>query len=81
MNADTDAKRSAHPPAFQKGDKGRVRNLLHVLKGHKRFSDPLTIRVKVGNSTYILSNGKTWKSSHRTVFPDTATTDKDTVEP
>ncbi|KAJ8336764.1 hypothetical protein SKAU_G00379840 [Synaphobranchus kaupii] len=80
MKAYTDAKRGARPPAFQKGDRVRVRNPLHVPKGHQRFSAPLTIREKVGDSTYILSNGKTWNASHLTVFPDTATTDEDTVE-
>ncbi|KAJ8373726.1 hypothetical protein SKAU_G00043060 [Synaphobranchus kaupii] len=80
MKAYTDAKRGARPPAFQKGDRVRVRKPLHVPKGHQRFSAPLTIREKVGDSTYILSNGKTWNASHLTVFPDTATTDEDTVE-
>lgn len=85
MKAYTDARRGARTPAFQRGDRVRVRNPLHVPKGHKRFSDPLTIREKVGNSTYTLSNGKTWNASHLAAFPDLTTTttdaDQDTVEP
>lgn len=82
MKSYTDARRGARPPAFQKGDKVRVRNPLHVMKGHRRYTDPLTVTEKVGDSTYILSDGKTWNASHLTAFPDSAaTTDQETVEP
>ena len=81
MKIYADTRRGARPPAFQKGDKVRIRNPLHVMKGHRRYTDPLTISEKVGDSTYILSNGKTWNASHLTAFPDTAaTTGQETVE-
>lgn len=74
MKAYTNAKRGAQPPAFQKGDRVRVRNPLHVPKGHRKFSDPFTISAKVGESTYKLSNGNKWNASHLTSFPDTTPT-------
>lgn len=76
MKAYTDAKRSACPPAFRKGDRVRVRNPLHVPKGHRKFSDPLTI----SEGTYRLSNGNIWNASHLTGFPDTTTTPRPTDE-
>lgn len=74
MKAYADAKRSARPPAFQKGDRVRVRNPLHVPKGHRKLSDPLTISEKIREGTYRLSNGNIWNASHLTGFPDTTTT-------
>lgn len=70
----TDAKRGARPPPFRKGDRVHVRNPLHVPKGHRKFSDPLTISEKVGEGTDRLSIGNTWNASHLTGFPDTITT-------
>src|SRR4029434_2883931 len=74
MKTYTDARRGARPPAFQKGDRVRVRNPLHVPKGHRKFSDPLTISKKIGEGTYRLSNGNTWNASHLTGFPTTTHT-------
>ena len=85
MKVYTDARRGARTPSFRKGDKVRVRIPHHVMKGHRRYTDPLTIREKIGNSTYILSDGKTWNASHLTAFPNAAaraeTADRDFVEP
>lgn len=80
MKAYTDAKRGARPPAFQKGDRVRVRNPLHVPKGHRKFSDPLTISEKVREGTYRLSNGNIWNATHLTGFPDTTTASRPTDE-
>ena len=74
MKTYTDARRGARPPAFQKGDRVRVRNPLHVPKGHRKFSDPLTISKKLGEGTYRLSNGNTWNASHLPDFPTTTHT-------
>ncbi len=70
----TDAKRGARAPCFQEGDKVRVRNHLHVSKGHRKFTDPLKVNKKLGVGTYVLSDGKTWNASKLTAFPCTTTT-------
>lgn len=41
----------------------------HVLKGHQKFSPPITIKKQAGPSTYSLVNGKTWHASHLTSVP------------
>ncbi|XP_039602201.1 uncharacterized protein K02A2.6-like [Polypterus senegalus] len=74
MKVYTDAKRGARLPSFKTGDKVRVRNPLHVPKGHQKFSNPVTINKKLGAHTYILSDGKTWNASHLVAFPDCAST-------
>lgn len=46
---------------------------LHVPKGHRKFTDPLTVHKKLGVGTYVLSDGKTWNASKLTAFPCTIT--------
>ncbi|KAA0721201.1 hypothetical protein E1301_Tti019607 [Triplophysa tibetana] len=48
------------------GDKVRVRN--HVPKGHRKFTDPLTVHKQLGVGTYVLSDEKTWNASKLTAF-------------
>lgn len=55
--------------SFQKGDKVHVQNPVHVMKGHKRHTEPLTIWEKAGNSTYSLSDNKTCNADRDTVQP------------
>lgn len=43
----------------QRGDKVCVQIPLHVMKGHKGCTEPLAIPEKIGDSTYILDDGKT----------------------
>lgn len=84
MKTYTKSKRGAYPPSLQRWDKMCVQNLLRVMKGHKRYTEPLTVREKIGDSTYILSktDSKTWNASHHTAFPlSAATTDRDILEP
>ncbi|KAJ8362815.1 hypothetical protein SKAU_G00116460 [Synaphobranchus kaupii] len=69
MKIYTDAKRGARIPQFREGDKVRIKNPLHVLKGHSKFSAPVDVRRQVGPSTYVLGDGKTWNASHLTLFP------------
>ncbi|KAJ8356856.1 hypothetical protein SKAU_G00196500 [Synaphobranchus kaupii] len=69
MKIYTAAKRGARIPQFQEGDKVRIKNPLHVLKGHSKFCAPVDVRRQVGPSTYVLGDGKTWNASHLTLFP------------
>lgn len=60
MKQYTDTKRGAHTPCFQEGDKVLVRNPLHIPKGHRKFTDPLTVTKRLEVDSYILSDGKTF---------------------
>lgn len=64
MKRYTDAKRGARVPSFQIGDRVRIRNPLHVPKGHPRFTSPATVKRIKGNHTFLLSDGKNWNASH-----------------
>lgn len=65
-----DAKRGARTPSFREGDSVRVRKPVHVPKGHPKFSTPIKIKRQVGESTYILDDGKTWHASHLAAVPE-----------
>lgn len=82
MKTYTDFTQGARPLSFQRWDKVYNRKPLHVRKGHKRYTEPRSIRGKIGDSPYILSDGKTWNASHLTSFPvSAAAADRDIIEP
>lgn len=51
MNTYTDFRQGPHPLSFPKGGKVHILNHLHVMKGPKRYTEPLTINEKIGHST------------------------------
>lgn len=82
MKTYIDSRQGARPLSFQRGDKVHVWKPLHVMKGHKRYTEPLSIHEKIGDSTYFLRDVKTWNASHLTAFlVRAATADRDIKEP
>jgi len=64
MQRYTDAKRGAHMPSVQPGERMRIRKPHHAPKAHPRFTSPVTVRKRIGPNSFLLSDGKTWNASH-----------------
>ena len=73
MKTYADNRRHAKTPNLKPGSLVRVRNPLHVKKGHSKFSEPLSVTKQRGPHSYTLSDGKTWDASHLSILPDTFT--------
>ncbi|RXM91343.1 hypothetical protein EOD39_21276 [Acipenser ruthenus] len=68
----TDVRRRAKVPVFKQVDYVRVRKPEHVKKRTAKFTDPVRVQRKIGPSTYVLGDGKTWNASHLTLYLETA---------
>lgn len=65
----TDRKVGAKVPMFQANETMRVWRPEDVPKGSSRFTEPLTVIKKVGQKTYLLSDGQKWNASKLVSFP------------
>ncbi|XP_057698600.1 uncharacterized protein K02A2.6-like [Corythoichthys intestinalis] len=72
MKEYTDKRIRATQPSFKVNDTVRVRRPEHVSKGSSKFTEPLTVMRKVGQNTYLLSDGRKWNVSKLAHFPKQA---------
>ncbi|ROK06852.1 hypothetical protein DPX16_23455 [Anabarilius grahami] len=64
----TDRKRRAKPVSFKVKEQVRIRKPDHVPKGSPKYTLPLSIREKIGPSSFLLSDGKKWNGLRLTKF-------------
>ncbi|CAL9701835.1 unnamed protein product [Knipowitschia caucasica] len=69
MKEYTDMRRGAKIPTFKVNDSVRVRRPEHVPKGSSKYTEPRTVMRKVGQNTYLLSDGRKWNASKLAHFP------------
>lgn len=64
----TDRKKRAKSVSFEVGEQVRIRTPEHVPKGSPKYTLCLSVREKIGPSSFLLSDGKKWNGRRLAKF-------------